>query len=246
MGVLKEIYPRNKNTFTIPIPSVEDIKNIIIKAPNSHSTGHDNISMNIVKKTIDTMAPLLTHLTTQIILKRTFPNTFKIDKIAPQHKSGKPIYEMGSYRPINNLCTIEKIIEEYIIGHLTTLLTENNIINNNHHGGRKGHSTIKALNQILNTTHINYEKDQTNCILITDMSKEYDTIDHFTLLAKLEYYGIRGDTLDIFTSYLTNRKQFVEIDTKRSRLRKSLDCSIIKGSKLSGLLYTLYTKEIPQ
>ena len=114
--------------------------------------------MNMIKKTTDIMAPLITHLTTQIILKKTFPNTFKIDKISPKHKTGKPIYEMGSYRPINNLCIIEKIIEEYFIGHLNTFLTDNNIINNNHHGGRKGHSTITALNQILNTTHINYEK----------------------------------------------------------------------------------------
>ena len=77
--VLKQIYPRNTNTFSIPIPSVEDIHNIIIKAPNSHSTGHDNISMIMIKKTIDIMAPLVTHLTKQIIRKKTFPNTFKID-----------------------------------------------------------------------------------------------------------------------------------------------------------------------
>merc|ERR1712240_894556 len=245
VDVLKEIYPRNDNTFNIPLPSVEDIRNIITKAPNSYSTGHDNISMDIIKKTIDTMAPIITHLTTHIILKKTFPDTFKIDKIAPQHKTGKPIYDMGSYRPINNLCTIEKIIEEYFIMHLEAFLIENKIINDNHHGGRKGHSTITALNQILNTTHINYEKIRLNCILITDMSKAYDTIDHFTLLSKLEYYGIRGPALDIFTSYLTNRRQFVQFDTKRSHLLQSLECSVIQGSKLSGLLYTLYTNEIP-
>merc|ERR1712240_336849 len=245
VDVLKQIYPRNNNTFTIPLPTVEDIRNIIIKALNSYSTGHDNISMDILKKTIDIMAPIITHLTTHIILKRTFPDTFKIDKRAPQHKAGKPIYDMGSYRPINNLCTIEKIIEEYFIIHLDAFLIENKIINENHHGGRKGHSTITALNHILNTTHINYEKNKINCILITDMSKAYDTIDHFTLLAKLEYYGIRGHALHILTSYLTNRMQFIQIDTKRSRLQKSLDCSVIQGSKLSGLLYTLYTNEIP-
>ena len=92
------------------------------------------------------------------------------------------------------------------IGHLYQFLNENNIINENHHGGRKAHSTITALNQILNTTHINYERDNINCILITDMSKAFDTIDHFTLLAKLEYYGIRNEALELFTSYLTNRR----------------------------------------
>ena len=77
------------------------------------------------------------------------------------------------------------------------------------------------------------------------MSKAFDTIDHFTLLTKMEYYGIRGPSLEIFQHYLTNRKQFVEIDTCRSQLKNSLNCSVIQGSKMSGLLYTIYTNEIP-
>ena len=104
----------------------------------------------MLRKTVDIMAPLITHLTTHIILKETFPKIFKIDCITPKHKSGKPIYNIGSYRPLNNLCTTEKVVEEYIIIHLEKFLIENNIINKNHHGGRKGHSTITALNQILN------------------------------------------------------------------------------------------------
>ena len=77
------------------------------------------------------------------------------------------------------------------------------------------------------------------------MSKAFDTIDHFTLLTKMEYYSIRGNTLELFQSYLTNRKQFVEIDTNRSNILNSLNCSVIQGSKLSGILYTIYTNEIP-
>ena len=137
------------------------------------------------------------------------------------------------------------MINEYIIGHLELFLSSKNIINKNHHGGHKGQSTITTLNQIIDKITIQYENNKIVGVVITDMSKAFDTIDHFTLLTKMEYYGIRGPSLEIFKSYLTNRKQFVEIDTKRSRLRKSLDCSVIQGSKLSGLLYTLYTNEIP-
>ena len=204
-----------------------------------------NISMNTLKKTIKIMAPLITHLTTQIILTRKFPQIFKIDRITPKHKKGKPIYDIGSFRPLNNLCTIEKIIEEYIIGHLKKYLHINNIINKNHHGGRKGHSTITALNQILNTATTNNENSKITGIIITNMSKAYDTIDHFTLLTKMEYYGIRGHSLELFQSYLTNRKQFVEIDIYRSEILNSLNCSVIQGGKMSGLLYTLHTNEIP-
>jgi len=77
------------------------------------------------------------------------------------------------------------------------------------------------------------------------MSKEFDTIDHFILFTKMEYYGIRGQALEIFQSYLTNRKQFVEINTNNSQLKNSLNCSVIQGSKMLGLLYTIYANEIP-
>jgi len=42
-----------------------------------------------------------------------------------------------------------------------------------------------------------------------DLQKAFDTIDHSILLAKLQYYRIRGKALDWFTDYLKKRKQFV-------------------------------------
>merc|ERR1711873_280242 len=103
----------------------------------------------MLKETVNIMAPLITHLTTQIIISRKIPQIFEIDRITPKHKKGQPIYYIGSFRPLNNLCKIEKIIEEYIIGHLETYLHTNKIIYKNYHGSRKGHSTITALNQII-------------------------------------------------------------------------------------------------
>ena len=133
------------------------------------------------------MAPLIAHLTKQIILKQKFPEIFKLDRITPKLKQGKLVYKIGSYQPLNNLCTIEKVIEEYFIIHLEAFLIKNKIIHKNHHSGRKGHSTITALNQIITQSLIGKEKDKIVGYLITDMSKAFDTIDYFTLLAKMEY-----------------------------------------------------------
>ena len=94
--------------------------------------------------------------------------------------------------------------------------------------GGKDHSTTTALTSILNTIHVKYEQDNVVCVLITDLSKAYDTCDHEILLSKLDYYGVRGCTNDLFRSYLENRTQFVQIDTTRSITLKSLPCSIIQ------------------
>merc|ERR1712240_827483 len=144
-----------------PIPTTKDITNIIKRSKSKNSVGYDNISMKMLKKTTKIMAPLITHLTKQIILKQQFPEIFKLDRITPKLKQGKPIYEIGSYRPLNNLCTIEKVIENYFITHLEAFLIKNKIINKNHHGGQKGHSTITELNQII-TQAKNWQRKRQN------------------------------------------------------------------------------------
>lgn len=88
---------------------------------------------------------MINHLITHIILEKKFPQILKISRITPGHKTGKPIYDIESFRPI----TIEKIIEDYIKLHFEMFLEENKIINPNHHGGRKDFSTTTALTQIL-------------------------------------------------------------------------------------------------
>ena len=48
--------------------------------------------------------------------------------------------------------------------------------------------------------------------------------------------------LKIIKSYLDNRYEYVELEQKCSKIKQSLPRSIIQGSKLSGTLYTIYTK----
>ena len=83
-----------------------------------------------------------------------------------------------------------------------------------------------------------------SAVLATDLSAAFDTVDHIALLRKLEHFGIRGDALKLFESYLSNRLQFVEIDTFRSSVLHSLPCSCIQGSRFAGTLYNLYCMEV--
>ena len=48
--ILKKIYPRVETTLEIPIPTIKDITKIIKKSKSKNSVGHDNISMNMLKK----------------------------------------------------------------------------------------------------------------------------------------------------------------------------------------------------
>ena len=99
---------------------------------------------------------------------------------------------------------------------------------------------MTAISCLLN----NYNDGLISAVIQTDLSAAFDTVDHETLLKKLEHYGIGGKMNNLLSSFLSNRYQYVSIDGIESEVVQSLPCSVIQGSKLSALLYTIYINEV--
>ena len=69
-----------------------------------------------------------------------------------------------------------------------------------------------------------------------DFLKAFDTVVHFILLTKLDYYGIRGNALVWFRSYITVREEFVIYNVMCSISTKPISCGVLQGSILGHLL----------
>ena len=148
LEILDHLIPKSKNRFEIKMATMEDISRIIKKLKPKNSTGNDIISMKLIKKLTPAIIPHLTHLVNSIILTETYPTILKVSCISPILKPDKISHSIESYRPINNLSAVEKIVEEFLKEQLNEFINENEIILQDHHGSRKDYSTMAAISSL--------------------------------------------------------------------------------------------------
>ena len=83
-----------------------------------------------------------------------------------------------------------------------------------------------------------------NGVVILDICKAFDSINHGILLSKLKnQFGIHSIELNWFESYLTNRKQVCSVNGQKSS-SKEIVCGIPQGSILGPLLFLLYINDM--
>ena len=76
----------------------------------------------------------------------------------------------------------------------------------------------------------NLDEGLNSCAIFLDLAKAFDSVSHTILLQKLHRYGIRGKALDLFTSYLTSRSQFVKLPNGVKSSLTEVEFGVPQGS----------------
>ena len=113
-----------------------------------------------------------------------------------------------------------------------------NILSPNQFGFRKGHSAQQWLLVMIEKFKESTDEGHKFGALLTDLSKAFDCIDHKLLIAKLYSYGISLSSVNLLSSYLSNRTQRIKINDCFS-LRNEIEYGVPQGSILGPLLFNI-------
>ena len=194
------------------------------------STGADTISARLLRAAAPAITMPITTIINNSIRIGTFPTMWKLAKVIPIHKKGATDNK-GNYRPISVLSALSKILERQVHDSLYAYLMARNLLHGSQFGFRTQHSCETAQNYMVHKWALAIDKGLVNGVVLLDLRKAFYLVNHTVLLEKMAIYGCSQHSMQWFTSYLSERQQFVQFKGKLSH-QAEIQTGVPQGSIL--------------
>jgi len=235
------------NTFALfPLPPTDDsydlcsigqVKTLLKNLNPRQACGPDGVPNWVLSQFCEDLSPVICHLMNTSYNTGIMPSAWKTANICPVPKTTHPTCKKD-WRPISLISTLGKVQERLVLNKLFPIMKP--WIKDQFAYMPKS-STTAALLKAYHSWVTSLDNKQTSVVrvLLADMSKAFDKVDHGILLQHLATRGIPVQMLTWINSYLSGRKQRVAANGEFSSWH-DVTSGVPQGGVLSPYLFLVY------
>ena len=160
----------------------------------SKTPGIHDLSGIFLKDVASLLATPITQLWNLPISSGRFPDACKIAKLKPLFKKSFKM-DLKNYRPISLLPFMSKVVERIVHEQTMEFLDKHNILYKFQSGFRKNHSTDFCLCYLADKISKGLDTGLLTGVILIDLQKAFDTIDHRILLLKTPSLGFSREVI---------------------------------------------------
>ena len=177
------------------LPTEKDyILEILRDIDTSKAAGIDMLPGRFLKDGADVLAKPVTDICNLLISLNKFPRAFRLVKVKPIFKKGRKTNVLN-YRTVSLLRILSKVIENVVQEQTTKFLNDNNIFYKYQSGFRSNHSTDLFLPFLNDKILKGFENGMYTGMILIDLQKAFDTINHKIVFDKLFPIGFSKNTI---------------------------------------------------
>ena len=186
-----------------------EVRKEILNLSTKKATKNGDIPAKILKKSVNIYIKEITFIINDCLEKGILPDDLKLADVSPIFKKEDSL-KKENYRPVSILPHMSKVFERILYKQIDTFMTTK--FSPYLCGFRKNHNAQYSLLKMIETWKKHLDKGEKIGVILMDLSKAFDTINHSLLLAKLDAYGFSRTSLKLMQNYLCNRQQRISIN----------------------------------